>query len=246
MTRVSAPSLRDIVSPLEIDDEEVRFYEKEGYLLIPGAISETDTQALRAEILEVVERVRPPHAKLQQTREYDAGGMIDALVHSPNLLGLAERLMGGPSTLHSIFTAVKATGGGRFHYHQDNQYTRFDGPGINLWVATQDVTPRNGCLRIVPRSHLDGTQEWVESGDGDEYRKVEWEPEYALPLRMRAGDLAAFNRLTVHGSGPNHLAEPRVGYGVQFHRNDTRGFVEGEWRLLVERPCFDLSPRKKT
>jgi 2-oxoglutarate-dependent dioxygenase len=236
---------QEIVRRFEIADEEVRFYEREGYLILPGALSEVLAIQLRCEILEMIERERPPYAKLQQTKEYFAGGLIDAFIHSPNLLAVAERLMGGKSKLHSPFTAVKAAGGGRFHFHQDNQYTEFNGPGINMWLAAEEVGPHNGTLQIIPQSHEEGTHKWVLSGDGDEYRKVDFEPDFHLPLRLRAGDLVTFNRLTVHGSGPNHSQEHRVGYAVQFHREDTKALIDGEWVLLKDHPRFDLTPLER-
>ncbi|WP_410967255.1 phytanoyl-CoA dioxygenase family protein, partial [Salmonella sp. SAL4436] len=83
---------------------------------------------------------------------------VDALVNSPNLRAIASTLMEGPSTLYLPFTAVKsAHGGGEFHFHQDNQYTRFDGPGNNLWLALTPMGEENGCLKVIPRSHLLGT-----------------------------------------------------------------------------------------
>ena len=81
--------------------------------------------------------------------------------------------MEGPATLYLPFTAVKSGGGGgRFHFHQDNQYTRFDGPGINIWIALSPMSPENGCLQVVPRSHLAGTLDSVENPDGDGHRTV--------------------------------------------------------------------------
>jgi 2-oxoglutarate-dependent dioxygenase len=139
------------------------------------------------------------------------------------MLSIASQLLGGPSSLYMPFSAVKnGGGGGRFHFHQDNQYTRFrDGMlGINLWTALSDTSPENGCLEVVPRSHARGTLEGKESGDGDAHRRVLTDPENFLPLRMRAGDCVAFTRLTVHGSGPNKTAAPRFAYALQYHRDD--------------------------
>ncbi len=231
----------DPVTVLAITNDEVEFYSEEGYLVLPGLLAPKSVQDLRSETLELIETERPPHAKLQQTSRIFTEGFIDKLVLSENLRVLTSRLVGGESTLHNPFTAVKAAGGGRFHFHQDNQYTAFEGPGINVWFALQDITPENGALQIVPRSHQKGiTYDPVPSGDGDEYLKVDWEPEYFLPVRLHAGDAVAFDRLLVHGSGENRTSEPRVGYGVQFFRNDTKAIVDGKWKLLKEHPKFQL------
>jgi hypothetical protein len=64
------------------------------------------------------------------------------------------------------------------------------------------MTVENGCLQIIPGSHLNGTLESESSGDGDAHRKIKWEPEDFVNFLMEPGDLVAFSRLTVHGSGP--------------------------------------------
>lgn len=106
------------------------------------------------------------------------------------------------------------------------------------------MTPENGCLQVVPKSHLHGTLESTESGDGDAHRKVKFEPTDFLPVRMRPGDCIAFSRLTVHGSGPNHLSTPRVAYAVQFHRDDVNWLdpETGQWKLLKTNPRWRTGP----
>ena len=173
-----------------------------------------------------------------------AGSLLERLIHSEGLLAIAARLMGGPSTLYMPFTAVKSGGGGgRFHFHQDNQYTRFDGPGINIWFALVEMKPDNGCLQMAPGSHLSGTLDSVESEDKDGHRTVAIEPEDFLPLRMMPGDAVAFSRLTLHGSGANNSDQPRLGYAVQFHRDDVRASRNGvDLGVLKANPRYTIAP----
>jgi 2-oxoglutarate-dependent dioxygenase len=190
-------------------------------------------------------------SKLRQSHEYLRGSLLDAFVNSPNLCALAGTLMEGEATLYLPFTAVKSgtqpgevVGGGEFHFHQDNQYTRFDGPGINLWFALTPMREDNGCLRVVPRSHTQGTLVSQGSPDNDGHKMVTFAVEDAVPIVMEPGDCVAFSRLTVHGSGPNQTPEHRVAYAVQFHRNDVNFSVdEGEtWKFLKENPRWSTAP----
>lgn len=247
-----------VVAPLQLMDGEIRFYHDEGYLIIPGLIDSGKLDALRNEVLEVMlacgatpERLKKSQNsskdKLIQSHQYLAGGALDQLVNSGHLRGIAEQLMGGPASLYLPFSAVKSgSGGGVFHFHQDNQYTHFDGPGINLWCALVDMTPENGCLQVAPRTHLQGTLDSVGSSDGDGHRMVAKEPDRFLPVRMHAGDCIAFSRLTIHGSGPNNSEQPRIAYAVQYHRDDVHRLTDDGPKLLKDFPVYtDIGPKEQ-
>lgn len=243
----------EIITELHLSEGEIRFYQEEGYLYIPGLLAREAVAPLSGEVLHIMEQSGAPLGRLRQATgardkliqsgQYLAGSALDSFINSEQLRSIAAQLMGGPSSLYMPFTAVKSGGGGgQFHFHQDNQYTRFDGPGINLWCALSPMTPENGCLQVVPRSHLGGTIDAVQSPDGDGHRTVAQDPTRFLPVRMQPGDCIAFSRLTLHGSGANTTDEPRLAYAVQFHRDDVKTFWDDEWQLLKERPRWKREP----
>ncbi|EGU57628.1 phytanoyl-CoA dioxygenase [Vibrio nigripulchritudo ATCC 27043] len=233
--------LSDPISPLELSPEEIEFYKSEGWLLLPNLLKPEFVSSIRNDILNVVKELGTQSQdlsqasdtshKLIQTSQYLAGSPIDSFVNSPKLNSIAASLLGGIAHLYMPFTAVKsARGGGEFHFHQDNNYTTFENGmhGVNIWFALVDMVPENGCLCIEPRTHLDGTFASENVGQGDHHRRIAYEPKNYLPVRMRAGDAVAFSRITVHGSGKNVTEEPRVGYSVQFHHEDTQATWDGQ------------------
>jgi hypothetical protein len=239
-----AAAKKECVKAVTLTPEQIQFYREQGYLIIKGLFSRDDATTLRAETMDIMDKIGLPMTALRQTTQYLEGSALDGFVNNPNLLSIAAQLMEGPSTLYMPFTAVKSGGGGgRFHFHQDNQYTRFDGPGINLWCALNDMTTDNGCLQVVPKSHLAGTLE-SEKSEGN-HRKVKYEPKDFISVVMEPGDCVAFSRLTVHGSGPNNTSEARVGYAVQFHRDDVNARREdGSWKPLKQYPRWPTAPVK--
>jgi ectoine hydroxylase-related dioxygenase (phytanoyl-CoA dioxygenase family) len=219
--------------------EEVKAYREDGYVLLRGLISAAAAETLRREVMTIMDAIGLGKTKLKQTPHYLRGSGLDAYVHSRLLQRVATQLLGGEAELYLPFTAVKSGGGGgRFHFHQDNNYTRWLGPGINLWTALTPMYPQNGCLQMVPGSHVQGDWESENAGDGDAHRKVKADPTDFVPMEMEPGDCVAFTRLTVHGSGPNETDGHRVAYAVQFHREDVVAIVDGEERLLKDRPRF--------
>lgn len=244
--------MNDPITALEPSADATRQYHDEGFVLLSGLLSSEDTAALRDEVMGIMEIIGLGATKLKQSGEYLAGSALDGLIHSPKLKSVASALMGGPSSVYLPFTAVKSGdtgggGGGEFHFHQDNQYTRFDNPGINLWFALTPMTAENGALRVVPRSHLHGTLPSEQSPDKDGHKKVIFDPTDFVPIVMNPGDCIAFTRLTVHGSGPNSSPEHRVAYAVQFHRDDVNYTLDnGEtWKSAKENPRWSVGPVEK-
>jgi hypothetical protein len=220
--------------------DEIKKYKEDGYVVLRRFVSADVAEALRREVLEIMDRIGLGVTKLRQTWQYLRGSALDAYVNSTLQRSVASQLMEGPAILYLPFTAVKSGGGGgRFHFHQDNNYTRHFGPSINLWTALVPMRPENGCLYIVPRSHREGDWESENAGDGDNHRKVRRDVSaHAIPILMEPGDVVAFTRLTVHGSGANTTNEHRVAYATQFHREDTTALIDGRRVLLKDHPRF--------
>ena len=245
MTPTTTPDTDPVAEPdAALPPNVLADYQRDGYVVLPGLISPETVVSLRAEVMHIMDVIGLGTTKLKQSSEYLAGGALDAFVNSPNLRQIAGALLGGEATLYLPFTAVKSGGGGgRFHFHQDNQYTRFDRPGINLWFALAPMMPENGCLQVVPRSHLNGTLPSF-SPENDGHKAVTFEPNEFVPVKMQPGDCVAFSRLTVHGSGENRTNEARVAYAVQFAREDVNYSTDqgATWGSLREKPRWSTGP----
>lgn len=252
---MTVTALEPVVHVIDIQESELRFYRREGYLPLPGFLRAELVSEVRDEVFDAlgadgISRSDLRHAsssadKLRQCSRYLAGSRLDSLINGEATLALAATLIGGRAVRYLPFTAVKAGGGKRLDYHQDNSYTQHE-PAVgsmNIWVALDDMAPENGCLQIMPRSN---DHQWAarNSDDGDSHRQVDVDPVECVPIRMRAGDAVAFTRWTVHGSGPNTTSEPRVAYALQYHREDVKWLDRetGEWRLLIDNPRSATPP----
>ena len=246
-----------VVRELELTPAELKFYVDEGYLRLGGLVDPQAIDEIREEILDIacrahqLTREQLAHAtgsadKLRQSRQYLESMKLNELVNGPAILSIASQLVGGPAKLYSPFTAVKAGGGGGvFDFHQDNNYTQHEpaGGSLNIWVAFDDMSPENGCLQLIPRSHLNGQLPSKDCPDKDGHQQIDVNPVHCVPLRMKAGEAVAFSRWTVHGSGPNRTDEPRVAYALQYVRNDVKYFDKksSQWRL-IEKPLWHIGP----
>jgi phytanoyl-CoA hydroxylase len=255
---MSTTAVADPAKAIDITEQEVRFYENEGYIVLPCLLDVITAGRIRDEVLDLaagegvsresLSKATSSGDKLRQFGKLYEGSLIEAMVFSSNILAIAAKIMRGPSTTYLPFTAVKSGGGGgSFHFHQDNQYTRHEGPSCNIWIALQEMSPQNGCLCVVPRSNHAGTLDSRLSGDGDGHRRTLEDPTDFLSVRMNPGDAIAFTRLTVHGSGPNNTSEPRVAYALQYHRDDTKYLdpADNSWKSLKDSPRWKLDRVKR-
>jgi phytanoyl-CoA hydroxylase len=75
------------------------------------------------------------------------------------LLGILDRIMGEPPRLFANQAMLKPPGIGREKpWHQDHAYFNLplDTCIVSAWVALDEATLENGCMRVIPGSHLDG------------------------------------------------------------------------------------------
>ena len=209
----------------------------QGFVHLKNVIDNDSALKLKREILELLNISNKSLEFLTQSSAYLIGSALDSFIHSEKIKGLAEQLLGGAASLYLPFTAVKGAGKGIFAFHQDNQYTPCDGPGVNIWFALMDISVEHGALRLVPESHKNGTLEAVDVHEG-QFRGVAKDPDSWYDAKMNAGDCIAFDRLNLHGSGPNTTSEDRVGYALQYHRNDVKAYFDNQWELLTRRPKY--------
>lgn len=110
------------------------------------------------------------------------------------------------------FLTKRGDGGTAVALHTDTTFvdeSRF--LALNLWTTLVDVVPENGCLRVVPGSHLlsapirgtIGTFRWPELIPLIEER-------YLVDLPMVAGETCFIDPRTMHASYPNNSGAYRI------------------------------------
>src|SRR5271165_3384144 len=95
-------------------------------------------------------------------------------------------------------------------WHQDTFYSNLDlTPSVSAWIALLDSTSENGCMRVVPGSHLQGTLIHQETRAPDnllrrgEEIQVDVKEADAIDLVLSAGEMSLHHHAIIHGSRPN-------------------------------------------
>jgi ectoine hydroxylase-related dioxygenase (phytanoyl-CoA dioxygenase family) len=136
---------------------------------------------------------------------------------SSKLIVPASQLLGDTEMDQLINQAhIKNPGDGvAFHFHQDSYHRRYGselfsdvngrGSFVQTLTAVDAMTPANGGLWVVPKSHLAGH---IPTSDG-RLPDGAFNRAAAVPLELAAGDAVLFGPFTVHGSGANSGSTPR-------------------------------------
>jgi phytanoyl-CoA hydroxylase len=249
-------SLPDTV-PTTITPEQRAAFDRDGYLVLPDVVDAATLEDLVAD-LDAPEAQVDEFLAAQEDGRFDIAesGAITFTLHAvlrseaarrfarhPGLVGLCHDLLGPDVNLYwDQAVYKKPEKPRRFPWHQDTGYTFVDPQHyLTCWVALTDATAENGCPRVLPAVHREGTllHHWV---DPIGWQCVEGDPGGAVTVEVPAGGVVAFSSLTPHSTGPNTTGSARKAYIVQYGPQGMRA-VDGDWEHggepTGERSCDD-------
>ena len=208
-----------------------RFYEKNGFVVVEGVFTETELEGVRRCTDEIVRDPACAPAGVQVGYESDtrrdktlprpAGDPVRSIAflarydptfqkaaRHPKLLELVHALLGPRVKVFRDQMLLKPPGGQDKPPHQDQSYFRVQPRDalMTAWIALDEATRENGCMRYVPGSHRFGMLEIV----ADPQRPVHHVPKVEglsladeVPCPVSAGSVIFHHGLTLHRSTVN-------------------------------------------
>jgi non-heme Fe2+,alpha-ketoglutarate-dependent halogenase len=146
------------------------------------------------------------------------------LATEPPVLDAVEAILGPDLLISGTLIFCKYPRDTAFvAWHQDTFYSNLHlTPSVSAWIALLDSTPENGCMRVVPGSHLRGTLPHQETPGSDNLLKrgeeiqVDVDEADAIDLVLKAGDMSLHHHAIIHGSRPNRSDTKRLGFIVRY------------------------------
>lgn len=158
------------------------------------------------------------------------------LISDDRLLNVAEQFIGPNIALFaSHYIAKQPFDGQAVLWHQDGSYWPLEPMQVvTLWLAIDDSTPENGCMRVIPGSHVMDIQEVYKRTDvgnvlGSSMDSSLVDESKAFDLVLKAGDVSIHHPNTVHGSNANHSPRWRRGLTIRYIPTSTRIVVDAPW-----------------
>lgn len=186
----------------------------QGYTMLHGLIPEDQLVVLR----DALDKVYRDEAHVpRQTAEpgclrgYNLVRRSEAFrqaLQQPEIVALAEALLGKDCILHSFESRSALPNGGQQSLHRDMPFVQNTPLSMNVVWMLDDFTAQNGATRVVPGSHT--------RTEGPEHNRVYEDEVLAI---APAGTLLLFNTMTWHGGGPNCTDTLRRGFHVHYCRS---------------------------
>jgi ectoine hydroxylase-related dioxygenase (phytanoyl-CoA dioxygenase family) len=215
-----------------LTQDEIAAYRRDGLVIPSYRLPDEQLATLRAALDRLIAGnpgVRPEQLISAHVRAGEGGEKVrgDAafldLARDPALLDMVEQVIGPDIILWGCQVFCKPGGDGwEVPWHQDGRYWPIRPLATcTVWVAIDDSTPENGCMRYVPGSH-----------DGTVYRhRKDMRPDLALDLVLdddeidpragrdvvlRAGQMSLHDVFLVHGSNANRSPKRRAGVAIRY------------------------------
>ncbi len=235
-----------------ITPENVRQYREEGYTIcrrvVEPAVLQQMTRYIDGFIAEMSKFMRPEH--LDKPHVWDKR-FLDFCA-TPSLLDHVEQLIGPDIVLFSSHIISKPKGDGlEVPWHQDAIYWELEPMDVvTLWLAIDQATVENGCMRVVPRTHTRGALEHVrETNAAGKVLDRGLKPELvdassAVNIELQPGDCSFHAPYAIHGSTRNTSPKRRCGYTMRFMPASTRMIRNGQLsQWFASHPLFLLRGR---
>ena len=234
--------VRNETTTASLDRESVAAYRRDGYLVIRNLIGPKLVSACVAAISGLADGSIPrksteiafepgidpttlrPENREDHIRKFawyvEDAPSLHAAAMSQRLHLVLDQILGKGRVLFQDMALIKPPKiGGAKRWHQDASYFRVSDPNliVGVWIALDPATKENGCMEVIPGSHLGGPAIHLPDVDVNEchIRNDQLRLKDRVAIELAPGDALIFHALLHHYTAPNRSAYRRR--AIQFH-----------------------------
>jgi hypothetical protein len=234
MENTSTPDrTRDGLNIGRLTPDQVAGYHRDGYTLFKEPVFPPKRFAqLKAIFEEDAERYGADNL---DTIHFRDPRLLDFLL-ADDVLDLVEPLVGpNIGVWSSHFICKPPRFGKATPWHEDSSY--WNGristmEGIcTVWLAIDEATPENGCMRVIPGTHTGGFSEYEPVDTGSNIFASQILPERidesaAVYFALRPNECSLHEARLIHGAQPNTSARRRTGYTMRYFPTESKVYRE--------------------
>jgi ectoine hydroxylase-related dioxygenase (phytanoyl-CoA dioxygenase family) len=232
-TLFETPSDKGGWDEFRLTDEQLEFFNENGYLKGVRILSEEQVEVLRHELEGLTDPSKAPRELFYEYNSNESNDPAKILFHAlgawrvrpgfhdilwnPAFVVPASQLLGGAVRFwHDQLFCKPAHHGAEVIWHQDYSYWMRTIPIAHLtcWIGLDDSTKENGCVHYVPRSHrwnLLPREDFTTDMNKVREHLTEEQNEQFKPvaIELKKGEASFHHPMMVHGSFANISHRPR-------------------------------------
>jgi non-heme Fe2+,alpha-ketoglutarate-dependent halogenase len=203
-------------------------FANDGFIAALPVLSPEDAAWVREQFNSLEARVGRETAQIGLLDRHHDEPFIAALALHPKVLEAVEGALGPDFFLLATHFFCKYGEGevaSKFvAWHQDVTYWGLEpATAVTVWLAIDDADEENGCMRVIPGSHVAGIREHAtaqQAGNllsiNQEVPVTEDEEASAVNLPLKAGFASLHEGCLIHGSLPNRSTRRRCGLTLRY------------------------------
>ena len=219
-----------------LSTQEIEHYQREGWVIPEYRLPTAQVGSMVDALNELIRRnpdVRPEKlvsAHVERAGNQDNGegvrGVADflSLAKNPDIVDLVSDVIGNDVILWGAHVFCKPAGDGfETPWHQDGHYWPIRPLATcTVWVALEESIIENGCLRVIPKSHIGKNlhehlhedrqdltlQQRMKAGSFDENTAVD--------IELEPGQMSLHDVYMIHGAKANTSQKRRTGVALRY------------------------------
>ncbi|MBV8707441.1 MAG: phytanoyl-CoA dioxygenase family protein [Acidobacteriaceae bacterium] len=211
-------------NPTTLTPEQIAVFNRDGYLAGIRIFSEDEIANIRAYFDELLARTLAAGGDSYSisTAHLRYGRVYDILTH-PGIVARIKDLLGEDVVAWGSHFFCKMPGDGkRVSWHQDSSYWPLTpSMAVTAWLAIDDATVENACMRYIPGTHHLGhlTYTLSENDEANVLNQTVPEAENLgepVNVELKAGEISIHSDLLLHGSEANQSNKRRCGLTLRY------------------------------
>jgi hypothetical protein len=242
-----------------ITRQQWEFYDHQGYLRLGKVLGDDELATLQQRIDDIMlgsadidyDRILMQRdGSGDQSKGFKGAALtyrkIQDLEHDPRFLDYMKRPIFRDvcmrvygdipiSCFRAMFMNKPAKLGTYLSWHQDRWTSLDRDPLVTVWTALDAATVANGCLQIIPQSHLHGL---INPGDPSGFLTETQAAQYcpkkeALYLELQPGEVVLLHNWLLHASDVNQTATPRRAFSVCYMDARTTNYKDSHGYSVI-------------
>ena len=203
-----------------LNPAQLQHYHQAGFIRAIEVLSEDEVSYFRHQLEQTMTLLGGNISRFDGAHEFFPWAW--QLSTHPMILNCIASLIGPDIILKSTRFFYKHPNTDNFvGWHQDGYTEQEDGPYVpTIWLGLTDSFQGNGCLQLLPGSHLQVLVPHPKVPDDNNLTHggitAQANIKHVINIEMPAGFMSLHHPLTIHGSQANISGQPRIGFSASY------------------------------